>query len=140
MSDAALRETVLRIILEADPVCGITATSIHGRINEGRCRCKPAQIRRICDALGREGRISVHLQNKAGVVRFARPGVAPITFVVPLRERQQVETSAMSRTLRGLYALCLHDYAHGEVVTLERGRIGLRPPLPLPGRAIGDYG
>ena len=49
------------------------------------------------------------------------------------------ETDAMAAELEKLFAITPYRYSDGDIVTLERGRVGLKPSLPLPGRAIGGW-
>ena len=49
------------------------------------------------------------------------------------------ETKEMAEKLFCLFSTCSRRYGDDDIITLERGRVGLKPSLPIPGRAIGGW-
>lgn len=52
---------------------------------------------------------------------------------------KRFETDAMQKKLSELFSVVPDRYDHHDIVTRSRGRVGLKPSLPIAGRATGAW-
>ena len=118
---------------------GISTTALHGTFGD-RKSINMRQLNNALQGLAALGLAQRHKRRGVGGLCWTLPGVVFADASHGMADRVLcVETDATARELEKLFAITPHRYDHGDIVTLERGRVGLKPSLPLPGRAIGGW-
>lgn len=143
---STIRARVREIVLTHAGSSGMSASAVIARMGPDPTYTKRTReqiVREVLTDLTECRELSrCRMKNNSGF-RYCAPGVMldlhPSEYTNDGRDRDWHETPEQAKALEKLFAICPVDYSHGNIISLEPGRVGLRPETLTAGRVSGAW-